>query len=363
MKIRHATIENFRGISKLNLDFCGPSDAGPRQTTLLLGDNGSGKTSALQAIALTLSLATGRTERAEAFNWRGFLAERTSTLGSTRVQLTLTLDEEEASTAARLFAESRANLPKAVDDLARDVLQGGHEIEILFESGRVSCGQGEMALERLKGRHYARTRPQRFEQEMARRVGDVFWFDQDRNVSSAGTERKGSTPVAARDLTWQTGVEQLRENLMWWWSYHRSDDKSEVKDYIPELERRFADLFPGTRFKGTRPKGRDSEGGASDFYFLLERDGKEFDIAEMSSGEQAIFPLLYEFVRQDIAKSVVLIDELELHLHPPQQQALLSALPRIGPDCQYIITSHSPYVEQVVPDEWEVRLEGGRQCL
>jgi predicted ATP-binding protein involved in virulence len=83
----------------------------------------------------------------------------------------------------------------------------------------------------------------------------------------------------------------------------------------------------------------------------------------MASGEQAIFPLLYEFVRLDIAKSVVLIDELELHLHPPQQQALLSALRRIGPDCQFIITTHSPFLTEVIPEDEKVPLEGGRRCL
>jgi predicted ATP-dependent endonuclease of OLD family len=83
----------------------------------------------------------------------------------------------------------------------------------------------------------------------------------------------------------------------------------------------------------------------------------------MSSGEQAVFPLIYEFIRLDIAKSIVLIDELELHLHPPQQQALLAALPKLGPDCQFIITTHSSYLEGVIPVEHEIRLEGGHSCL
>jgi predicted ATPase len=114
---------------------------------------------------------------------------------------------------------------------------------------------------------------------------------------------------------------------------------------------------------GVEPRSVDRIPSAADSYFLIERQGRVYDLAEMSSGEQAVFPLLYEFVRQDIAHSVVLIDELELHLHPPQQQALLNALRRIGPDCQFIITSHSPYLETVVPDEDEVRLPGGQRCL
>ena len=121
-------------------------------------------------------------------------------------------------------------------------------------------------------------------------------------------------------------------------------------------------VFSGVKFVGVAPRGTGA-GGISDFYFLLDREGKVFDISEMSSGEQAVFPLIYEFIRLDIAKSIVLIDELELHLHPPQQQALLAALPKLGPDCQFIITTHSSYLEGVIPVEHEIRLEGGHSCL
>ena len=78
---------------------------------------------------------------------------------------------------------------------------------------------------------------------------------------------------------------------------------------------------------------------------------------------QAVFPLIYEFVRLDIQRSVVLIDELELHLHPPEQQRLLSALPKLGPDCQFLLTTHSDYLTSAIPNEQEVRLERGVRCL
>ncbi|MFY0579234.1 AAA family ATPase [Cystobacter fuscus] len=181
-------------------------------------------------------------------------------------------------------------------------------------------------------------------------VGDVFWFDQNRNLMSLGSEE-------------QKGIERLREFLVGWWGFHTSTRKTEASDYLGRLEKRFSDLFPGTAFIGVEPRASARDASAVDSYFLLERNGRVYDLAEMSSGEQAVFPLLYEFVRLDISRSVVLIDELELHLHPPQQQALISALRRIGPDCQFIVTSHSPYLEAVVPDDDEVRLPGGQRCL
>lgn len=56
-----------------------------------------------------------------------------------------------------------------------------------------------------------------------------------------------------------------------------------------------------------------------DYYFLINDDHRTYDIVEMSAGEQSVFPILYEFVRQQIAYSVVLIDEIDFNLHPPAE--------------------------------------------
>jgi hypothetical protein len=208
----------------------------------------------------------------------------------------------------------------------------------------------------------AKTQP--LKKELLAKIGDIFWFDQHRNLGTAIAVHSDENDLGAKKAaSWQVGVEQLREFLVGWWGYYTSNIPDKGKTYIKELEERFAQLFPGTVFRGIAPRQGVVAPTAKDFYFLLERDGKLYDIAEMASGEQAISPLLYEFVRLDIAKSVVLIDELELHLHPPQQQALLRGLRRIGPDCQFIITTHSPFLTEAIPDDEEVRLEGGRRCL
>ena len=62
----------------------------------------------------------------------------------------------------------------------------------------------------------------------------------------------------------------------------------------------------------------------SDYYFMLSDGNRTYDIEEMSAGEQAVFPMLFEFVRQRIRNSIVLIDEIDLNLHPPLAQALLA---------------------------------------
>ncbi len=68
MRLEHAQIRHFKAIRDLSLSFLAASGE-PRSLTLLLGDNGSGKTTVLQAIALTLSLASRRIAQPSDFDW------------------------------------------------------------------------------------------------------------------------------------------------------------------------------------------------------------------------------------------------------------------------------------------------------
>jgi len=362
MKLKHELIQNFKGVKKCEIDFV---DRGsPRPVTALLGDNGSGKTSVLQAICLILSMAGRRTPSADNFRWHGFLADRVSSMGRTRVELNIEFDEAEIKITKSLFQQWQQSLP-AAEKQAKKLIHPSElkQVKLIFQDGKLTSPGGSQAINQFSGRYYigklARTMP-KFRDEY-KTLGSVFWFDQMRNLGQALYTAKDDENQPEYSETWRSGVEQLRELLVGWWAHHTSE-RSHGKDYIPDLEKKFNMVFSGVKFVGVAPRGTGA-GGISDFYFLLDREGKVFDISEMSSGEQAVFPLIYEFIRLDIAKSIVLIDELELHLHPPQQQALLAALPKLGPDCQFIITTHSSYLEGVIPVEHEIRLEGGHSCL
>jgi energy-coupling factor transporter ATP-binding protein EcfA2 len=370
MKLKRAVIENFKGLKgPLEIDFTSPSLKSPepvaRPLTCLIGDNGSGKTTVLQAIALTLSLATRRIDLPSQFLWHGFQIERVSSLGPTRVELVVSLDDEEIAATRDVYENwYRRHSPDQADPFFMLNLEGSREIRLEYKDGSFAFSSAYRRSEarQMWGRFWIRAleKTQPAVAKYYQKLGDVFWFDQLRNLGSVISGRDGDGDGSA---SWEVGVERLREYLVGMWGYHTSPKRRDGKDYIELLERRCAELFPGTKFVGIEPRANVPVPRPNDFYFLLERDGKIYDFAEMASGEQAVFPLLFEFVRLDIGKSIVLIDELELHLHPPEQQALLGMLRRIGPDCQFIITTHSPYLEGAIPDEHEVRLEGGRRCL
>jgi len=70
----------------------------------------------------------------------------------------------------------------------------------------------------------------------------------------------------------------------------------------------------------------------------------------LSTGERILVELLLPFASGEIHSSIVLIDELELHLHPLWQDRLYSALLDLGTDNQIIFTTHSTHLRDTIRD-------------
>jgi hypothetical protein len=82
-----------------------------------------------------------------------------------------------------------------------------------------------------------------------------------------------------------------------------------------------------------------------DDFDVLFRDGdSEYGFDDIASGEAMILLLLITLTAERIHRSIVLIDEIELHQHPVWQHRLLDALPHMGEDNQFIVTTHSDYL-------------------
>lgn len=97
--------------------------------------------------------------------------------------------------------------------------------------------------------------------------------------------------------------------------------------------------------------------------FFIDKSGVPLNLRQLSDGERGVLsvvldiakrlsqanPLLSEPLKE--GKGVVLIDELDLHLHPQWQRSIVSNLTRTFPHCQFITTTHSPQIiGEVRPD-------------
>jgi predicted ATPase len=122
---------------------------------------------------------------------------------------------------------------------------------------------------------------------------------------------------------------------------------------ITEFNRYYSRLFSG------RTLSRVEVGYATskpDIFFADAR-GREYELSEVSAGERALMPVLLDFVQWGIHNSVILIDEIELHLHPPLQRALVMLLPDLGKNNQFIITTHSNDVYDIMPGSAILRVD------
>ncbi len=87
----------------------------------------------------------------------------------------------------------------------------------------------------------------------------------------------------------------------------------------------------------------------------VEKLGRKYNIKQMSDGEKCLMALVGDLARRlAIANpnrenalegdGVVLIDEIDLHLHPAWQRSVVPRLIKTFPNCQFVITTHSPQV-------------------
>lgn len=89
-------------------------------------------------------------------------------------------------------------------------------------------------------------------------------------------------------------------------------------------------------------------------FSICESDRESFDFNTMSSGYAAVFDIINDLIIRMEAQSglrtefdmegIVLVDEIETHLHLELQKKILPILINLFPNIQFIITTHSPFV-------------------
>lgn len=120
---------------------------------------------------------------------------------------------------------------------------------------------------------------------------------------------------------------------------------SKLQKWFDELEKNISILMEDDSFE----LKFDSDG----FNFLLTQNNKApYTFQSLSSGYSSIFNILSEFIMvaeayktspQDM-QGIVLIDEIDAHLHVSLQRKILPFLNSLYPNIQLIVTTHSPFV-------------------
>lgn len=94
---------------------------------------------------------------------------------------------------------------------------------------------------------------------------------------------------------------------------------------------------------------------------MIQREIGTLSLKQLSDGEQRLFSLFVDIARQlsisrpndefGEGEAIILIDEIDVHLHPKWQRRIVPALEDLFSNCQFIATTHSPFVIQAAGRE------------
>lgn len=95
---------------------------------------------------------------------------------------------------------------------------------------------------------------------------------------------------------------------------------------------------------------------------LIVRNGMPLELRELSDGYQAILVIVFDLILRYVflfsdlenptkGRALVVIDEVDLHLHPRWQRGVVKQLASLFQETQFVLTTHSPAVVQGAIDE------------
>ena len=136
-------------------------------------------------------------------------------------------------------------------------------------------------------------------------------------------------------------------------------DADEIKAWFENFESILSRFFEDPNLK--------LQFNYKDYSFTINTKGKSFKFTELSDGFIAILDIVADLILKMQANGnlstefnkpgIVLIDEIETHLHLKLQKMILPMLTALFPNIQFIVTSHSPFVLSSLPNATAYDLE------
>ena len=326
MKLKSVHIENYRAIGCLDLQLH------PR-LTVLHGDNAHGKTSVLSAIAVGLGAIPRLLPGVSGI---GFLkTDRRDGRKGVRVTLTTTDSVTWERTWGRIQDGNR-HLTRALKQwLEQNALQAwGSNVDlpimVFYDTDRAVLGLAKLR---------------------RRSAGETNRFSALAGALSARTSFREFF-----DWFYAKENEELREQRSRRNLDYRLKDLSAVRQAISSMLDGVSE--PHVELRPTRFVVSEKSDDGPSVVRTLD---------QLSGGCRAVLALAADLAwrmaqgnphRNNTLESevIVLLDEIELHLHPAWQQRILDDLMRTFPNAQFIVSTHSPQVLTTVQPEQIVEL-------
>jgi predicted ATP-binding protein involved in virulence len=347
MRIKELHLENFRGFEKLDIVF--PEDS---NVAVFIGENGSGKTTVLDAIVFLLQIKIFQNYCVGKKN--GIIHQKTDVSNTSLLDslvLKLSLDDFISSLYPITYS------PNAQYTVDENTTNKPFFLSLYYARGK------EQHLEFL-------------EDKIPLHSGILYsprnWNELKHNYEKANSPYNDAFGINLIDpRKAQNDFEQ------WFFSLENNElqsifDNKDFKFRLPELEtfRNVISTFFSNfndikidRIKGNREKGVKVF-DKTDNWIELNKNGDKLRLSQLSAGEQALLMFIVDITRRLLqinsnstaeqiiqSSGIILIDEIELHLHPKWQRNILPALTKTFPNVQFIVTTHSPQIVSSVPNE------------
>ena len=315
MKIAKFSIQNYRCIQNLEVN-CLDDKGKVRQWTVLLGENNSGKTNVLRALALLETVEHEFPVEAET------VGERESTVLYAPLAVKhkdLIMGAGSLKVEATLCSESDIQFPWSYTD------------------SRVNVQQ-VLSVNRLS----------------------VFAYGVSRYPAHTALNERESKPYKTLFST-EARLTDLEEWLLKLDYLSRMDDENSQREGRKRLDS-VRGLLKSNLFPEVLDVTFEASGGTNSQVIVkfVTKDGTvRFD--QLGFGYQTSLTWLSDFCKRMFElypksknplqeEAVVLVDELDLHLHPKWQRDIVPTLSKVFPRVQFIVTTHSPHVLQSMAD-------------
>ena len=123
-------------------------------------------------------------------------------------------------------------------------------------------------------------------------------------------------------------------------------DANQIREWFVNFEKLLGEIF--------QDKDLQLYFNYKDYSFKILTKGKEFKFTELSDGFAAVLDIIVDLIlkmqhknqltRAYEREGIVLVDEIETHLHLELQKVIMPLLTKIFPHIQFIVTTHSPFV-------------------